>query len=459
MSGLVPPHNLDAEAAVISAILLTGSQAVANVATILAPKAFYSDSNGRIYDAAVALFNADKKIDLLSVASWLRDRKLLDAVGGASYLSQLVDSTPNVYNVLEHAKLVHEKHLLRSIASTCQQIAAESYGDVGDVATWVDSAEERIHALVSGEDPDETTETASAIVHRVFAEIHAGKRRGITTGLIELDRILGELLGKQMIVVGARSGVGKTSLAMGIALHVAKSKLDDTPCGVAVFSLEMGREELVQRALFTKSRVDASKVARYEWMSDDDWSKLAAGSQKVNLPNLWIDDRGGITPAQFRAKVRRIQAVAAKAGTPLRLVVLDYAQLAKGGSGQRNQSREQEVADVSRNTKALAKECDIPIIILAQLNKDSDKEKRRPRARDLRESEALYHDADKVVLIHNENAAARAEAYRGAEEVPVPLEAEEVDLIVDKNRGGRTGIAKAAFFPSYTLFSDLERRE
>jgi replicative DNA helicase len=456
-----PPHDLGAEAAVIAAMVLGGVNVVGAVADVMIPSNCYAEQNQIICSSLFDLFKTGKPIDLVTVKSDLATKGMLEHAGGQRYLLQLVNETPAVINPGHYAKTVVDKWRLRETIKTCQHVIAEAYDNVGDVADWSDSVEARFHDLATETHDDSTTETAKQTLTRVFRDIQNGKRRGLTTGLVALDRVAGELLGKQMIVIAAHSGIGKTSLAMGIALHVAMTSTADddgnkVPHGVAVFSLEMGKEELMQRALFAKSRVDASKINAKEWMTDDDWRAVAKGATQVALDNLWIDDRAGVTPLQVRAKARRIQAEAKRCGTPLRLLVVDYAQLIKGGTGRKSESREQEVADVSRNMKSLAKELDVPVIVLAQLNEDSRKEKRRPRASDMRDSKALHHDADKVILIHNEHANERADAYRHAEEQPKALEAEEVDLIVDKNRGGRTGTARAMFWPSFTLFGDAQ---
>ncbi len=421
-AGLVPPHDLDAEAAVLSAMLLE-RRAIDDVCDMLDAEHFYSDANARIYGAALELYAAGSPVDVVQVAGMLRSRGLLGSVGGAPYLGQLADATPATANVTAHARTVRDKARTRKLIATLQRAAAEGYGDVGDVGTWLD----RIGGI---------------------ADLHEA--------LQALDALMGVVRPGNMVVLGAHSGIGKSALGMQWALNVALQRSEAGPRGAAlIFSHEMTRHELAQRALFAAARVDGSKASDPRWLTDDDWKAVIAATTKVALENVYFDDRSGLTPIQIRAKARRVQAQARRAGYELRVIVVDYLQLIDGTAGNRSsERREREVASVSAALKGLAKDLLVPVVVLAQLNDDARKEKRAPKKEDMRECKAVVCDADKVVLIYNEHAARRSEARRTGDAVHEVSEAEAVELIVDKNRGGKLGRVPAMFHPSFTLFTD-----
>ncbi len=406
VAGRVPPHDLDAEAAVLSAILLS-RDALDRVLEILKPEHFYSDANGRIYEAAVQLSSTSTPIDIVSVASWLRDREKLQQIGGSSYLAQLADATPAVAHVGAHAQVVFEKWRLRQLIATCQRIAAEGYGDVGTVQEFVDRAEQDVYQLAHRDNKSNVVHVKAAI-QGAFAKISAAAERGdritgISTGYDRFDAKTAGLHPGDLTVVAARPGMGKTSFVLNMAVNVATPPLMDnghgetvfdlskTYHGVVVFSLEMPREQLGMRMSCAEGRVDVGKV-RQGQLQPDEWDRITeAASYLSNLP-IWVDDTPAITLLEVRAKVRRIQAEFDRPATEttpeqkIGLVVIDYIQLMKGPDGISN--REQEISAISRGLKQLSKELGVHVIGLSQLNRAvetrSTKDK-RPQLSDLRE--------------------------------------------------------------------------
>ena len=471
VAGRVPPHDLDAEAAVLSAVLLE-RDALDKVLEILKPEHFYSEANHRIFEAATALALTGTPIDVVSVMAWLRDREWLAQVGGSSYLAQIADATPAVAHVAFHAKVVYEKWRLRQLIGTCQRVAAEGYGDVGTVQEFIDGAEQSIYQLAR------TSQTSSVqplaqVLKAAFEQITAAAERGdritgISTGYERLDAKTAGLHDGDLMIVAARPGMGKTSLVLNIAVNVASPRTVTSPgpgedghgyerrdpgYGVCVFSLEMPREQLGSRMVCTEGRVDLGKL-RQGFLQPDDWRRLTESASYLSTLPIWVDDTPAISILELRAKVRRIQAEYNQTdiqGQPDRrvgLVVIDYLQLMKGRDGVA--SREQEISEISRGLKQLAKELRVPVIALSQLNravetrtnKDNGK---RPQLSDLRESGAIEQDADTIMFIY------RDEYYN-----PETTNAKGLaELIIAKQRNGPTGKVLVRFAPSYTRFDNL----
>lgn len=454
-AGRVPPHDLDAEAAVLAAVLLA-PRALDEATDLLVSEQFYSDANGMIFEAAIALRTASQPVDIVSIASWLRSRERLAQIGGPSYLAQLADATPSIANVGAHARVVKEKWRVRQMIATCQMIAAEGYGDIGETDEWLGNAEASVAKIAQDPRGESSITTMKATLQDVYAAIERGDRKpGLATGLFDLDRLLGGMRGGQLILIAAHSGIGKSALALNVAVNVAGRHT--TPLsGALIFSAEMQREELAERALFAYAQVDAYKIQHKDKILREEWTRLSASAQYVGKQHCWIDDSYDLSPLQIRARTRRIQAEAHKMAAKLAVVVVDYVQLLNGKQGlSKDANREAEVGGIGRSLKSIAKERNVPVVALAQLNADASARKDgKPRMSDLRESKALGMHADKIILIHNPHAVARAQAKRSGSDFDKAPEAEEVDLIVDKNRGGRTGTVQATFFPHYTLFDN-----
>ncbi len=469
VAGRVPPHDLDAEAAVLSAILLS-RDALDRVLEVLKPEHFYSDANGRIYEGAVQLAASGIPIDIVSVASWLRDREKLAQIGGSSYLAQLADATPAVAHVGAHAQVVFEKWRLRQLIATCQRIAAEGYGDVGTVQEFVDRAEQDVYHLARTSQKN-SAQPLNQVLRAAFEQINAAAERGdritgISTGYERMDAKTAGLHPGDLTIVAARPGMGKTSFVLNVAVNVASPRTVTVPgpgeeghgierhepgFGVAVFSLEMPREQLAVRMVCAEGRVDVGKV-RQGHLNADDWRRLTEAASYLSSLPVWIDDTPAISLLEVRAKVRRIQAeynreaTATSAERTVGLVVIDYLQLMKGRDGVN--SREQEISEISRGLKQLAKELRVPVIALSQLNRAVETrttKDKRPQLSDLRESGAIEQDADMIVFIY------RDEYYN-----PETTNAKGIaELIIAKQRNGPTGKVLTRFTSSCTRFDNL----
>jgi replicative DNA helicase len=411
IAGRVPPHDLDAEAAVLSAILLE-RDALDLVIDLLKREHFYSDANARIYEATTTLVADNKPIDIVTVASWLRDREWLAQIGGASYLAQLADATPAVAHVGAHARVVYEKWRLRQLIATCQRVAAEGYGDVGTVQEFIDGAEQSIYALARDDNSSGATlEQMQPIVTKVFDEIREAAERGqtitgIPTGFDRFDQKIAGLHDGELMIIAGRPGMGKSAYVMNVAVNVAapaiiQSQSNVCQYGVAVFSLEMPKEQLSKRMICSEGKVNLGKM-RNGNLYEEDWRRITeAGTFVASLP-IWIDDTPAISLLALRAKVRRKQAEfnrKDKDGKYTRrvgLVVIDYLQLMRGREGVQN--REQEISELSRGLKELAKELKVPVIALSQLSREVEKrgKDKRPQLSDLREciaGDQLVYDA------------------------------------------------------------------
>jgi replicative DNA helicase len=472
VQGRVPPHDLDAEAAVLSAILLE-RDALDKVLETLKPEQFYSEANRRIYEAAVELSSKGTPIDIVSVAGVLRDRERLAQVGGSAYLAQLVDSVPSVAHVDSYARRVKEKWRVRQLIATCQRVAAEGYGDVGEVQEFIDGAEQAVYEIARTPEAS-SVQRIEPIIRSVFEQITELARRGeritgVPTGFERLDAKTAGLHDGELTIVAARPGMGKTSFVLNVAVNVASPKtiaeagmdagMDDLGAGeareepglgVAVFSLEMPREQLASRMVCSEGRVDVGKM-RQGFLQDRDWNNLTqAASFLYRLP-IWIDDTPSLGVLELRAKVRRLQAEYDRAapdggiGRRIGLVVVDYLQLMSGS--QYVASREQEISEISRGLKRLSKELRVPVIALSQLNRAVETrgtKDKRPQLSDLRESGAIEQDADNIIFIYRDDYYEAESEQRGIAE-----------LIVAKQRNGPTGRVKVRFESAYTRFDNL----
>ncbi|WP_438005282.1 replicative DNA helicase [Sorangium sp. So ce321] len=469
VAGRVPPHDLDAEAAVLSAIMLH-RDALDRVLEILKAEHFYSEANSRIYEGAQELATAGTPIDIVSVASWLRDRERLAQVGGAAYLAQLADATPAVAHVAAHARVVYEKWRVRQLIATCQRVAAEGYGDVGVVQEFIDGAEQAVYQLART--PQGTsTQPIAQVLKAAFEQITAAAERGdritgISTGYEKLDAKTAGLHDGDLSIIAARPGMGKTSFVLNLAVNVASPRTVSSPgpdqaghgverhepgFGAAVFSLEMPREQLATRMVCCEGRVDLGRL-RQGFLQPDDWRRLTEAASFLSTLPIWVDDTPAITLLELRAKVRRIQAEYDRppsdghSGRRVGLVVIDYLQLMKGRDGVN--SREQEISEISRGLKQLAKELKVAVIALSQLNRAVETrttKDKRPQLSDLRESGAIEQDADNIMFIYrDEYYNPETTNHKGIAEI-----------IVAKQRNGPTGKVLTRFTASCTRFDNL----
>jgi len=470
--GRVPPHDLDTEAAVLSAILLS-SDSFDQVGDVLRIEHFYSDANRRIYEAIVDLQTTNRPVDVVSVATWLRDREMLQQVGGTPYLAQLTDAIPAVAHVGAHARVVREKWRVRQLIATCQRFAAEGYGSVGEVQQFIDSAEQAIFDIARVPESTAVRPVQEAI-HGAFEILVAASKRGggitgVPTGFAQLDRMCAGLHKGDLYIVAGRPGMGKTAFVLNLAVNVAMPRrvatndpndplgsgdVEQPGYGVGFFSLEMPREQLASRLLAGEARIDVSRI-RGGNIRHEDWNKLTDAAARVGRLPLWLDDTPALGLLELRAKIRRLKADIQRKSTDgpqaqdLGLVVIDYLQLMQGRKDA--QSREQEISELSRGLKQLAKEMGVPVIALSQLNRSVETrttKDKRPQLSDLRESGAIEQDADTIIFIYRDEYYFKESPDRGIAEV-----------IIAKQRNGATGTVKVRFTPEYTRFDNLASEE
>jgi replicative DNA helicase len=461
----VPPHDLDAEAAVLSAVMVD-PLALDKVNELLRPEHFYSEAHRRMYEACVDLSAAGKPVDVVQVATWLRDRDRLAQVGGMVYLTELLNAAPVVANVAAYGQTIHEKWRIRQLILTCQRVVAQGYAGYGEAQQFIDSAEQSVYDIARTRESN-SVQTLRDVMQETFRRITKATERGariigIPTGFDRYDRTTSGLHDGELTIVAARPGMGKTSLVLNMAVNVASpqqlesardpnERWEEPGYGVVVFSLEMPREQIVNRMLCAEAKVDVSRV-RTGMLTPSDWSKLTqAASHLANL-NVWVDDSPALSILELRSKVRRLQAefdrVDPATGDKkqrLGLVMVDYLQLMRGRENA--QSREQEISEISRGLKQLAKELSIPVIALSQLNRAVEtrgEKSKRPQLSDLRESGAIEQDADNICFIYRDDYYNKETADRNIAE-----------LIIAKQRNGPTDTVKVRFDAQYTRFDNL----
>lgn len=446
-AGRVPPNHLDAEAAVLSAVLV--AKGMDRVADRLTAEDFYADSNGRIFAAARELWAEGKPVDLVTVAGRLADRETLQRSGGRAYLAQLSDETPSVENLEAHADMVLEKARVRRMIATCQRLAAEGYGDVGQAAEWLDGAEQAVCdvARVANASTLEHVRTAlSSTYQRMHDTAQSGQKIvGTPTGFDALDAKTGGLHPGALTVIAARPGMGKSSLATNIATNVAGNGH-----AVAFFSLEMQRDELAMRLLCSESRVSMERMRSGEVL-DWEWPRVSAAAPRLAALPLWLDETASLKPVDLRARVRRLSAECQRAGTPLRLVVVDYLQIMDAGVSGRETTRDRDIGVVTGMLKRLAKDSGVAVIVLSQLNRSVETrpgKNRRPMLSDLRESGNIEQDADNVLFVHREDYYDPDTDKRGVAE-----------LILAKQRNGPTCTVLAKWQGAYARFDNLSDAE
>lgn len=450
--GRVPPHDLASEAAVLSACLLD-RETIDTVRAIIGPEHCYADAHRRILEAIYVLDDLSQPVDLVSVASKLKETNHLEQAGGSAYLAEISDATPAVAHVDHHAKTVRDLWCLRQAISLHQEKSAEAFVGIStNVQEWIEKTEHEL-ALLAGIGHDSELEQVGEIATRYYGQLAAASERGQTilgtpTGYIDLDERTGGLFDGDLIIVAGRPGLGKTSLATCIARNVAKEDL-----GVAVFSLEMPREQLGMRMMCAEELLDANLVRRGKLQADD-WRRLSSASNALAQLPIWIDDKPMMTVQEIRAKVRRLQRRIASGDTrapckKLGLVALDYLQLMKG-IRERGDTREREVASISQGLKNLAKSLQVPVLALSQLNRSVERKgsDKRPQMSDLRESGAIEQDADAIWLLYRDNYYNKESASGN-----------EVELDIAKQRNGPTGVVRLSFMEKYMRYYNAETRD
>lgn len=436
----IPPQNIDAEQAVLGALFID-HEALAKVARVLRPDDFYLDAHRMIYEAILALDEAGQPVDLLTVTNYLREKKLLDRVGGATYVASLANLVPTAANVEHYARMVEEKAILRSLIEVAERIAGLGYEGTYHVDRLMDEAEKMILELTARKSAG-VLASIREILEEIFRYIeerykNRGKISGVATGFYDLDRLLCGLQPGDLIIIAGRPAMGKTSLGLTIAHQVALQH----QIPVAIFSLEMSRVQLVQRMLCAEAMVDQQKV-RSGYLTEEDWVRLTKAATRLAKAPLYIDDTPVLSPRELRAKARRLQQEVG-----LGLIVIDYLQLMQ--ANRRAENRQQEIAEISRSLKSIAKDLNVPVLALAQLSRQVEQRAdKKPIMADLRESGALEQDADVVMFIY------RDEYYR-----PETEKRGIAEIIVAKQRNGPTGLVELAFIKEFTRFMNLAKEE
>lgn len=431
------PHALEAEQSVLGSMLID-NQCVGDVIAILQPADFYVKQNAEIYETIYTMFNFSEPIDPVTVLNKLKERGLADDRTG-EYLVQLMDVTPTAAYAVQYANIVHEKAMLRSLAQAANDISATVFEGVGTADEIMEVAEKKIYSIRKGNSGDSLQKIGTVLVdvygHLTALAASGEAFPGLPTGLRDLDPKIGGLNKGNLLVVAARPGMGKTSFALNIAQNVAK-KTDKT---VAIFSLEMSREELALRMISGESFIDNKKLSTGR-LSEEDWVRVGMASSALSSTDIRVDDNPSITVASMNAKCRRLDN--------LGLVVIDYIQLMtdSGYGGSRSDNRVTMVSEISRALKVMAKELNVPVICLSQLNRVAEsRADKRPMISDLRESGAIEQDADCVLLLY------RDDYYNKDTE-----EQNVCEIIIAKNRHGETGTVKVQWIPQFTTFSDME---
>ena len=430
------PHDDVAEQSVLGGMLLS-KDAIADVVESLRASDFYKPAHETIYEAILSLYGHGSPADAITVADELKKRGELTRVGGAAYLHTLIASVPTAANAQYYAEIVKEHAIMRRLIEAGTKIAQLGYANETEVDTLVDQAQAEIYAVTDGNAKEDYVSFSEAL-EATMREIDANSNRpdgvyGVPTDFIELDELTGGLHGGQMIVIAARPGVGKSTLA----LDIARSAAIHHHMATVFFSLEMSRTELAMRVLSAEGKISMGRLKKGD-LDTEGWTNLATLQGRIDSAPLFIDDSPNMTLMEIRAKCRRL-----KQRNDLKLVVLDYLQLMS--SGKKVESRQQEVSEFSRSLKLLAKELDVPLIALSQLNRGSEQRTdKRPMVSDLRESGSIEQDADIVILLHREDM------YN-----PESDRVGEADMIIAKHRGGPTRTIPLAFSGKYSRFNNM----
>lgn len=434
----VPPQNIEAEQAVLGAVLLD-SDALVTVMERIHTEDFYKAAHQLIFEVMVELAEEQEPIDLVTITSRLQDKKQLEEVGGVSYLTQLANAVPTAANVDHYASIVEEKSLIRNLIRTATQIVSEGYASADDVNSLLSDAEQRIMEI-SNRRTSSGFVPIKDVVMDVFDRVeflyhHKGGITGIPSGFIDLDKMTSGFQRSDLIIVAARPSVGKTAFALNIAQNVG---IRAKEC-VAIFSLEMSAAQLVQRMVCAESNVDAGRL-RTGRLENEDWEKLTMAIGTLAEANIYIDDSPAITVADIRAKCRRL-----KREKGLGMIVIDYLQLIHGRG--RSDNRQQEVSEISRTLKQIARELEVPVIALSQLSRGVEqRQDKRPMMSDLRESGSIEQDADIVAFLYRDD-------YYDQETEKKNI----IEIIIAKQRNGPVGTVELVFLKNFNKFVNYDR--
>ncbi|MBO0998227.1 replicative DNA helicase [Bacillus sp. SD075] len=436
----IPPQNIEAEQAVLGAIFLEPSSLTVT-SEVLIPEDFYRSSHQKIFNVMLKLNDEGKAVDLITVTEELAATKNLEEVGGVSYLSELAGSVPTAANIEYYARIVEEKSLLRRLIRTATNIAQEGYSREDEVEELLGEAEKTIMEVAQRKNSGAFQNIKDVLV-RTYDNIEVlttrkGDVTGIPTGFAELDRMTAGFQRNDLIIVGARPSVGKTAFALNIAQNVATK----TEENVAIFSLEMGAEQLVMRMLCAEGNINAQNL-RTGSLTDEDWRKLTMAMGSLSNAGIYIDDTPGVRIGEIRSKCRRL-----KQEHGLGMILIDYLQLIQG-DGRSGDNRQQEVSEISRSLKALARELQVPVIALSQLSRGVEqRQDKRPMMSDIRESGSIEQDADIVAFLYRDDYYDKESENKNI-----------IEIIIAKQRNGPVGTVSLAFVKEYNKFVNLERR-
>ncbi len=431
------PKSIEAEEALLGSLLID-PDVITHVANLVAPEDFYLARHGEIYGVIRELFDHGEPIDFVTVVEELDSRNKLDDVGGRTYIASLVNAVPTAINAYQYAQIVQEKSTLRQLISAAAEIARKAYDDSQEVREVVDEAEKLIFAIAERR-LDQDLVAIQDVMPTVIEDIRALAERGedvlgVPSGFTDLDKMLGGFQKSDLIILAARPGMGKTSFALNVALHAAKKHR----MRVGIFSLEMSREQLVQRLLSQEAHINSHALRQGKIHGEEAWTRLMEAAAILQTCPIYIDDTAALTPFELRTKARRLYAEHG-----MDLLIVDYMQLMH--SGKRSENRVQEISYISRTMKQLARELHVPLIALSQLSRQvENRANKRPVLSDLRESGSIEQDADVVLFIYREGSnEEESEKHNIAQ------------IIVAKHRHGPTGVVSLFFDENYTQFSDL----
>ncbi|MBJ6361662.1 replicative DNA helicase [Paenibacillus sp. GCM10012307] len=435
----VPPQNLEAEQAVLGSVLLQSEALIAAMERIRSED-FYSTAHQMIFEVMVDLGEANQPIDLVTLTASLQDKQQLEEIGGVSYLAKLVGSMPTAANVDYYAQIVEEKAMYRKLIRTATQIVTNGYAGSDDIGMLLSEAEQKIMEI-SNRRASSGFISIRDVLMEVFERVehlysNKGGATGIPSGFTDLDKMTSGFQRSDLIIVAARPSVGKTAFALNIAQNVGVRARET----VAIFSLEMSAGQLVQRMICAESNVDASRM-RTGYLEGDDWEKLTMAIGSLSEAEIYIDDTPGITVAEIRAKCRRL-----KKEKGLGMILIDYLQLIQG-RGKAGENRQQEVSEISRTLKHIARELEVPVIALSQLSRGVEqRQDKRPMMSDLRESGSIEQDADIVAFLYRDD-------YYDKETEKKNI----IEIIIAKQRNGPVGTVELAFLKNYNKFVSLDR--
>ncbi|MBK5253139.1 MAG: replicative DNA helicase [Peptostreptococcaceae bacterium] len=444
MAERIPPHDIEAEKSVLGALLIS-NEALSEVIEIINPTQFYKKEHQEIFTSVISLFNKNSKVDILTVCDELKQRKVLELVGGRAYIAMLTEGVPVVSNARDYARIVAEKAGLRRLIEAANAIEVKAYDASEKTDEILDFAEKGIFSIAQ-DGQNKNYESISTVIERNVAKIEEaqkmeGEVTGTPTGFADLDNLLSGLQPSDLVIVAARPGMGKTAFALNVAEQTALKG-----SSVLIFSLEMSNEQLGQRMLAMHSRVDMEKIKK-GLIEDDDWDRIGESNDAFASMKISIDDSPGISILEIKNKCRRM-----KAEKGLDLVIIDYLQLMS--SKGRVENRQQEISALSRNIKLLAKELDCTVMLLSQLSRAPEQRPNHtPMLSDLRESGSIEQDADIVIFLYRDDYYAELAGRESGEQI---VKTGLCNVIVAKHRNGPTGKVELVWMDKYTRFSDKE---